>query len=194
MKTIETTLTTTAFYSEDGSRKYLIKKSWDLTNPSLTIVLLAPSTTSGIALDNTTQRTIGNADRLGFGSVSIVNLFSSMDELTSASTADEDPENMKMIVAEAKKCDVLVYAPGNGKAKNPVFQARAAQVLKHLKPFEKKMKCLSNEDGSIRLRHPLSPAVRTWYLSDTTVEEAMRTITDAQMPPKPIGRPKKTQQ
>ena len=194
MKTIETTLTTTAFYSEDGSRKYLIKKSWDLTKPSLTIVLLAPSTTSGVALDNTTQRTIGNADRLGFGSVSIVNLFSSMDELTSASTADEDPENMKMIVAEAKKCDVLVYAPGNGKAKNPVFQARAAQVLKHLKPFEKKMKCLSNEDGSIRLRHPLYPAVRTWYLSDTTVEEAMRTITDAQMPPKPIGRPKKTQQ
>lgn len=194
MKTIETTLTTTAFYSEDGSRKYLIKKSWDLTKPSLTIVLLAPSTTSGVALDNTTQRTIGNADRLGFGSVSIVNLFSSMDELTSASTADEDPENMKMIVAEAKKCDVLVYAPGNGKAKNPVFQARAAQVLKHLKPFEKKMKCLSNEDGSIRLRHPLYPAVRTWYLSDTTVEEAMKTITDAQMPPKPIGRPKKTQQ
>ena len=88
----------------------------------------------------------------------------------------------------------MVYAPGNGKAKNPVFQARAAQVLKHLKPFEKKMKCLSNEDGSIRLRHPLYPAVRTWYLSDTTVEEAMRTITDAQMPPKPIGRPKKTQQ
>lgn len=194
MKTIETTLTTTAFYSEDGSRKYLIKKSWDSTKPSLTIVLLAPSTTSGVALDNTTQRTIGNADRLGFGSVSIVNLFSSMDELTSASTADEDPENMKMIVAEAKKCDVLVYAPGNGKAKNPVFQARAAQVLKHLKPFEKKMKCLSNEGGSIRLRHPLYPAVRTWYLSDTTVDEAMQTITDAQMPPKPIGRPRKTQQ
>lgn len=32
MKTIETTLTTTAFYSEDGSRKYLIKNPGILLN------------------------------------------------------------------------------------------------------------------------------------------------------------------
>lgn len=192
MKTIETTLATTAIYSDDGTRKYLIRKMWDSSKPSLAIVLLAPSTTDGIALDNTTQRTLANADRLGFGSVSIVNLFSNMDELSSDFEIEEDSENMKYILAEAKNCDVLVYAPGNGKAKNLVFQKRAAHVLKQLKPFEKKMKCLSNEDGSVKLRHPLFPAVRTWYLRDTTITEAMQAIIDAQQPPKPVGRPKKS--
>ena len=179
MKTIETTLTTTAIYSDDGNRKYLIRKVWDESKPSLAIVLLAPSTTDGIALDNTTQRTLGNADRLGFGSVSIVNLFSTMEELNEANEHIEDAENTKAILAEAKKCDVLVYAPGNGKVKNSTFQARATQVLKSLKPYEKKMKCISNEDNSVRLRHPLFPAVRTWYLRDTTIAEAMQAINEA---------------
>ena len=192
MKTIETTLTTTAVYSEDCTRKYLIRKVWDDAKPSLTIVLLAPSITDGIALDSTTQKTIGNADRLGFGSVSIVNLFSNMEDLINTTDPGEDNENMKTILAEVKQCDVLVYAPGNGKAKNPAFQSRATQVLKQLKPYEKKMKCLSNEDGSVRLRHPLFPAVRTWYLRDTTVAEAMQMINEVQQPPKANGKTKKT--
>lgn len=191
MKTIETTLTTTAIYSEDCTRKYLIRKVWDDAKPSLTIVLLAPSITDGIALDSTTQKTIGNADRLGFGSVSIVNLFSNMEDLINTIDPGEDSENMKTILAEAKQCDVLVYAPGNGKAKNPAFQVRATQVLKQLKPYEKKMKCLSNEDGSVRLRHPLFPAVRTWYLRDTTVAEAMQMINEVQQPSKTNGKTKK---
>ena len=191
MKTIETTLTTTAIYSEDCTRKYLIRKSWDSSKPSMAIVLLAPSTTDGIALDNTTQKTIGNADRLGFGSVSIVNLFSNMEELNNATVIEDDSENMKTILAEAKKCDVLVYAPGNGKVKNQAFQARATQVLKQLKAYEKKMKCISNEDGSVRLRHPLFPAVRTWYLSDTTVAEAMQAINEVQQPSKINSKAKK---
>ena len=191
MKTIETTLTTTAIYSDDDSRKYLIQKNWDSSKPALTIILLAPSTSDGIALDNTTQRTIGNVDRLGFGSVSIVNLFSKMEDLTNASDHEEDPDNMKTILEEARKCDVLVYAPGNGKTKNLIFQKRAIQVLKQLKPFEKKMKCLSNEDGSIKHCHPLYPAVRTWYLCDTTISEEIQPLNAAMHPPKPVGRPKK---
>lgn len=195
MKTVETTLTTTAIYSDDCTRKYLIRKVWEEAKPSLAIILLAPSTTGGVALDNTTQRTICNADRLGFGSVSIVNLFSVMEELNGGSAVAEDSENMKIILTEAKKCDVLVYAPGNGKAKNQAFQARAAQVLKQLKPYEKKMKCLSNEDGTVRLRHPLFPAVQTWYLRETTIAEAMQTISEEQTPKstKPTGKPKKAQ-
>jgi hypothetical protein len=104
---------------------------------------------------------------------------------------EEDKENMKVILDMAKKCDTLVYAPGNGRAKNEKFQMRSAKVLNALKPYEKKMKCLSNEDNSVRLCHPLFPAVRVWHLRDTTVAEAMQAIVDAQQPPKPIGRPKK---
>ena len=191
MKTIQTTLTTTATYNDDGTKKYLLTKEWDKTKPSLAIVLLAPSTASGIELDTTTHLVLNNAERLGYGSVSILNLFAAMDDPSFSTAEEEDRENMQVIVEAAKNCDVLVYATGNGKAKNEMFQKRSTQVLKQLKPYEKKMKCLSNEDGSVRMRHPLFPAVRTWYLRDTTVKEAMQIITDAQQPPLPVGRPKK---
>ena len=193
MKTIETTLTTTAIFSDDNTKRYLLKKVWDEKKPSLAIILLAPSDASGIALDNTTQLTINNTDRLGYGSLSIVNLFATLDDFSLMNAEDEDKENMKVILAEAKKCDTLVYAPGVGKAKNQAFQLRSEQVLSQLKPYEKKMKCISNEDGSIRLRHPLTPSVRTWYLSDVTIAEAMQIITEAAQPPKPVGRPKKSE-
>lgn len=192
MKTIETILKTTAVYNDDHTKKYLLTKEWDITKPSLTMVLLSPSTSSGIEIDTTTQRVLGNADRLGFGSVNIVNLFATMSDPTFSTAEEEDKENMKVILDMAKKCDTLVYAPGNGKARNEMFQMRSVKVLNALKPYEKKMKCLSNEDGSVRLCHPLFPAVRVWYLRDTTVTEAMQSIVEAQEAPKSVGRPKKT--
>ena len=142
MKTIETTLATTAIFSDDGTKKYLIHKCWDSEKPSLAIVLLFPSTCSGIVLDNTTQLCINNVDRLGYGSVSIVNLFATLDDADFTSAEKEDKENMKIILAEAKKCDTLVYAPGIGKAKNPAFQVRSEQILSQLKSYEKKMMCI----------------------------------------------------
>ncbi len=191
MKTIETTLTTTALYSEDNTKKYLIRKVWDEKKPSVTVILLTPSTGSDVALDSTTMLTLNNANRLGYGSLSIVNLFSNLDDFSLESAEDEDKENMKIIVAEAKSCDTLVYAPGVGKAKSQAFQKRTEQVLSQLKSYEKKLKCITNEDGSIRLRHPLTPALRYWHLSDVTIEEIRQTIKEASLPPKPIGRPKK---
>ena len=191
MKTIETTLRTTAIYNDDHTKKYLLTKEWDDTKTSLTMVLLAPSVSSGIEIDTTTQRVLGNADRLGFGSVNIVNLFAAMGDTRFSAAEEEDKENMKVILEMAKKCDTLVYAPGNGKAKNEMFQMRAVKVLNALKPYEKKMKCLSNEDDSVRLCHPLFPAVRVWYLRDTTITEAMQAVAEAQEPPRPVGRPRK---
>ena len=192
MKTIETMLKTTAVYNDDHTKKYLLTKEWDNTKPSLTMVLLSPSSSSGIEIDTTTQRVLGNADRLGFGSVNIVNLFATLGDPTFSTAEADDKENMKVILDMSKKCDTLVYAPGTGKAKNEMFQMRSAKVLNALKPYEKKMKCLSNEDDSVRLCHPLFPAVRVWYLRDTTIAEAMQAIVDAQEPAKPVGRPKKT--
>ena len=149
MKTIETNLATTAVYSDDGRKKYLIRKTWDVEKPSLAIILLTPSTCSGIALDSTTQLTLNNCDRLGFGSVSIVNIFATLDDFNLESAEDEEKENMKTILAEAKRCDVVVYASGIGKAKLPAFQKRSEQVLSQLKPYEKKLMCLTNEEGTV---------------------------------------------
>ena len=173
-----TTLTTKAVFSADGSKRFLFHKEWDITKPMLTIIMLAPSDASGIELDSTTLLVLNNTARLGYGSVSIVNLFTTLNDFSLLSAEDEDIENMEVILAEAKKCDTLVYAPGVGKSKNQAFQERSAQVLEVLTPFSKKLKCLSNSTGTVRLMHPLAPAVRTWYLRDLSIEEALQISTN----------------
>lgn len=171
MEKIVTTLTTEALFSEDGSKRFLLRKSWDDTKPKLAIVMMAPSIASGISLDSTTQLVLNNCDRLGYGSVSIVNLFATLNDASLKQVEDEDPENMEVIVQQAQDADLIVYGPGIGKIKNKAFLARQEQVLTALLPFESKLHCLCDEDGEARLQHPLSPAVRTWHLSPLKVNE-----------------------
>lgn len=193
MKTIQTKLETAAVFSDDASKRYLLKKLWDSKKPSLAIIMLVPSEASGIALDNTTLLVINNAARLGYGSVSIVNLFATLNDTALTCDEERDDVNLAMILEEVKKSDTVIYAPGVGKAKNPVFQTRAAQVLETLKPYSKKLKCISNEDDTVRLLHPLTPVVRTWYLRDVTIDEALQAAPkEAVREKRPVGRPKKT--
>ena len=65
MKSIVTTLTTEAVFSDDGVKRYLLRKTWDESKPKLAIIMLAPSEASGIELDTTTQLVLNNAARLG---------------------------------------------------------------------------------------------------------------------------------
>lgn len=171
MKKITTTMTTTAEFSEDGKKRYLLTKTWDDKKPRLAIVMLAPSEASGIELDNTTMLVLNNASRLGYGAVSIVNLFTTIGNLKECFAEENDKENLKYIDSAAQTADLVVYASGVGKATNKSFLKRQRQVLDMLRPYEDKLKCLSNEEGNARFQHPLSPAVRTWYLSPMKVSE-----------------------
>lgn len=171
MNTIVTTLKTEAVFSDDGVKRYLLRKTWDDEKPKLSIIMLAPSGASGIELDTTTLLVLNNADRLGFGSVDILNLFATLNDFSLASAEEEDADNMNVIVGSAKNADVVVYAPGVGKAKNKSFIKRQELVLRELKQFEDKLKCLCGQSGGGRLQHPLSPAVRKWFLSPMKVEE-----------------------
>ena len=188
MKTIETTLTTQAIFSEDETKRYLLKKTWDTSLPKLTICMLAPSIASGIELDSTTSLVLNNASALGFGSVSIVNLFATLGDFSLAEAEDEDPENLDAIVAAAKTADVVIYAPGVGKAKLQAFQERSTQVLEALRPYEKKLKCLASASGKAKLLHPLCPAVRKWNITELPIQELLPTP-DPKSPPKKKGRP-----
>lgn len=174
MKTITTTLTTEAVFSENGKKRYLLRKSWDPDKPSLAIIMLAPSEASGIELDNTTMLVLNNASRLGYGSVSVLNLFATLNDFALREMEADDPENMEAILQAAQKADTAVYAPGVGKAKSKVFQERQKQVLTALLPFEAKLSCLCDGNGDARLQHPLSPAVRTWYLSPLKISELVK--------------------
>lgn len=171
MKTITTTLTTTALFSSNGKKRFLLTKTWDDSKPHLAIIMLAPSEASGIELDNTTMLVLNNASRLGYGTVSIVNLFATIGNLKECFSEENDKENLKHITAIAETADTLVYASGVGKANNKGFMKRQQQVLEVLKPYENKLHCLSNEEGKARFQHPLSPAVRTWYLSPMQIAE-----------------------
>ena len=192
MNIIETTLTTQAVFSDDETKRYLLKKTWNTTLPKLAIIMLAPSIASGIELDSTTSLVLNNASALGFGSVSIVNLFATLGDTALSEAESEDPENLKAIIDACKDADLIVYAPGVGKAKLQVFQERSKQVLEALLPYEKKLKCLTSASGKTKLLHPLCPAVRTWRnLAEIRISDLL-SKTDTVEPktqPKKKGKP-----
>ncbi|MBR5157294.1 MAG: DUF1643 domain-containing protein [Clostridia bacterium] len=179
MKTIKTTLVTEAVFSEDGLKRYMLRKIWDEKKPKLAIIMLAPSGASGIELDNSTQLVLNNAYRLGYGSVDILNLFATLNDFMLKSTEDDDGDNMKAILKSAKDADAIVYAAGVGKTKNKTFQQRQKTVIAELKRYENKLHCLCSENGEARFQHPLSPAVRTWFLSPFKTDELIGNLTIA---------------
>ena len=192
MNTIITTLTTEAVFSDNMSNRYLLRKIWDSSLPKLAIIMLAPSAASGIAMDNTTSLVLNNADRLGFGSVSIVNLFSTLNDFSLTQAEDEDPENLKAILEVCQTADQIVFAPGTGKSKTRALQRRQEQVLNALRPYEAKLNCLTNADGKARLQHPLSPALKTWVLSPLSVSELIEDPKPVTHIPKKRNLPKVT--
>ena len=192
MNTITTTLTTEARFSSDNVKRYSLVKTWDISLPKLAIIMLAPSAASGIALDNTTSLVLNNADRLGYGSVAIVNLFATLNDFSLAQAEDEDPDNLKAILDVCEAADQIIYAPGTGKAKSKVFQDRQEQVLKALRPYEQKLNCLCNAEGKARLQHPLSPALKTWYLSPLSISELIDSPEPVEMATKKRSLPKVT--
>ena len=173
MKSIVTTLTTEAVFSDDGVKRYLIRKTWDESKPKLSIIMLAPSEASGIELDTTTQLVLNNAARLGYGRVDVLNLFATLNDFSLKQAEGEDPDNMDAIRESVRDADDVVYASGVGKAKNKSFQQRQEQVLSALRPYEGKMRCLTDANGKARFQHPLSPAVRVWHLSPMQISELL---------------------
>ena len=192
MKTIATTLATIAQFSDDGKKRYLLRKIWNEKLPSLTIIMLAPSEASGIVLDTTTQLCLNNASRLGYGSITIVNLFATLNDFALHQAEEEDPENLKAILEAVRKADQIIYAPGTGKAKNKVFQKRQEQVLKELAPYEVKLCCLCDDEGKAKYQHPLSPAVRVWNLCPLKVKELVKPVPEQDVPQKVTKKTPKT--
>ncbi len=64
-----------AFISDCGKYRYTLSRVWDSTKPSLTFVMLNPSTADSAVDDPTIRRCIGYARRDGYGGITVVNLF-----------------------------------------------------------------------------------------------------------------------
>ena len=193
MKTETTTLKTEATYSDDGTRRYLLRKTWDEKKPKLAIIMLSPSAADGIQLDTTTQLVVNNSARLGYGSVAIVNLSAVLNDFKLQCT-NEDPENIKAILNAAEEAEKIIYAPGTGKARNKSFMLLQKRVLTALVPYEDKLYCLCNEYGEGRLQHPLSPQVREWSLSPLKIKELITLPTEDEPKPKKKAKAKEPQE
>lgn len=171
MKEIISNLRTEIVASDDGVYRYSLRKIWDEQKPSLAILMICPSSSGSVAVDTSTMLTLGNCYRLGYGSVTIVNLFSKVNDFDLKDPNETDEENLQAILKAAESVDCFVLGAGTGKAKNKVFQQRLEQVLLALRPYEDKLHCLCDEDGGSRGLHPLSPRLRRWCLSKCSVSE-----------------------
>lgn len=175
MNSIVSTVTSIAQFSDDGTKRYLLQKTWDSTKPSLAVIMVCPSSASAVSMDSTTMLTQNNSERLGYGSVAILNLFATLNDFDLKEAEDEDPENLEVIFECTKNADAILFCPGVGKNRNKTFLERQRQVLEVLRPMEDKLFCLCDSNGKSRLQHPLTPSLRTWHLSPLLVSELIPT-------------------
>ena len=168
MQTETTTMQTTVIYNDDKTHRYLLRKEWNSDKPSAEIIMLYPSFADTVTVDHTTMFVLQNLERLDYGSVNIVNLFSSMSG--KHSTLDIDEDNMNYIMEYAEKSDIIIFATGTGGDGNKTVLRMQKQVLDMLKPFQKKLNCITDARRR-KFYHPLCPAVRNWILSPFSYDE-----------------------
>ena len=184
MREIISNLRTEILESEDGAQRYQLRKVWSEDKPSLGILMLCPSSSGEVAVDTSTSLVLSNCYRLGYGGVTIVNLFSTINDFDLKEASDEDPENLQAILDAAKSASCFVIGCGTGKSKNAKFHQRLEQVLLALRPYEDKLYCLCDEKGGSRGLHPLSPRLRRWCLSKCSVSEFIDIPTEEVVPKK----------
>jgi len=192
MKEITSILRTEIVMSDDGTKRYSLRKVWAEDKPSLAIVMLCPSSSGEVAVDTSTALTMANCYRLGYGSVTIVNLFSTINDFALKRVEEEDSNNLNAILRAVECSDCVVFASGTGKTKNKTYIQRAQQVLTALRPYEAKLYCLCDQEGGSRYLHPLSPRVREWYMSPLTINELITKPKMVEPEPKKKGGTKAT--
>ena len=165
MREIISNLRTEILESDCGTKRYILRKEWDPVKPSLGILMLCPSSSGEVAVDTSTSLVLSNCYRLGYGSVTIVNLFSTINDFDLKSADNEDPENLQVILDAVSSTSCFVVGCGTGKSKNAKFHQRLEQVLLALRPYEDKLHCLCDKNGGSKYLHPLSPRVREWHLA-----------------------------
>lgn len=73
------TVKTTAVFSKNRKDRYLLKIEWDNSKKSLAIIMTFSSSADELTLGQTTMLVRNGAVKNDFGSVSIINLFSSIN-------------------------------------------------------------------------------------------------------------------
>ena len=154
-------------YNDDKSRRYLLRIEWDKMKEKACVIMFSAGTANGICFDRTTECVIRNLVELDYGSVDILNLFSS---IYSGIEDVADDENLKAIDTSAKNADIVIFAAGTGHGTDKRVQKRQRDVLAILKRYDKKLYCIADCNGQ-KFYHPLCPKVKTWNLEKFDIVE-----------------------
>ena len=159
MLTVKATMKSEALYSDDKEHRFLIKRTWNATQPSAAILMLAPSDTANeIAMDMTGMYVLNNCQKQGFGSVAILNLYSGLQRDSYLNSNDND----STILKTCKEAHTVILAYGTG-CQTKQVQGRIRQVLQLLEPLADKLCQIA--DGHGAGYHPLGRTVRhQWEL------------------------------
>lgn len=183
MITETTAMQTTAIYSDDKTHRYLLRKEWNSEKKSAEIIMLYPSSADTVTVDHTTMFVLRNLERLNYGSVNIVNLFSSMSGKHITSDIDED--NLGYIQQYADSSDIIIFATGTGGDGNKAVLTMQKKVLDMLEPYASKLYCIADQKGR-KFYHPLCPAVRYWTLATFDYKE-LKAYQEEKAKPKEIA-------
>jgi hypothetical protein len=99
-----------------GRYRYWLKREWDSTRPCVGFVMLNPSTADAIKDDPTLRACLGFAQRWGYGSLGVVNLFAYRATSPQVLRAVRDPigaENDHHIAQMCQEVNQIVVAWGN---------------------------------------------------------------------------------
>lgn len=171
MKTITSTISNEAVFSDDNRHRLLLRKVWDNEKPTAMIIMINPNSADELSSDTTTMLVMNNLQKLGYGSVDIVNLYTMITgKLHFRFNSDDDllhPDNDDVIYRSAEKSDTIIIGWGTVGIHNQRIRERQKAVLDMLKPFSDKI-CQISENGC----HPLTPAIRNyWDLVHYELEE-----------------------
>ena len=160
--TVERTseIKTTAVFSKDSKHRYCLKMEWDKKKKSCAILMTYPSTADEFILDQTTMLVRNGAIKNGFGSVSIINIFSQLN----SEVPKCDRVNSSVVLQEGSESDIILVAFG----RNTAHQEHKDSMLEMLSDYKDKLYTIIDKNGS-PFSHPLSPKAREWKIEKLKV-------------------------
>lgn len=160
-------------YDEKYLKRYLLNIEWDSHKKKATVIMLSPSTTTGIFFDKTTNCVLENLYTLDYGSVDIVNLYAETE--TNGFKLSSDSDNLKTIKKSAEKSDIIVYAVGTGHRTCKGVVIREKEVLDIISKYTERCFCIADNEGK-PFYHPLCPKVKRWNLIQLPFDEILKEL------------------
>lgn len=159
----KSTVNTTAIFSKNHRERYLLRIEWDKSKKSLAIIMTFPSSADELIFDQTTMLVRNEAVKNNFGSVSIVNLFSSINN----ESPKTDKTNTSVVMKECDSADVIIVAYGRSTSHEDEKKAFLYALNEH---YKEKLFTIIDSKG-LPFSHPLSPLAHQWNIQKLTIKK-----------------------